>query len=96
MESIYVLFHDRAGEAMHSLYRSFRKAVAPIDRQGGDNVFRHQQSLYTEQLKRRLESIALELLSKLNKSVDPNECHHTLSRFIQDYVREFGQKIRAL
>lgn len=96
VEHILILFHDRAGEVMLSLYRSFRQATASLDRQGDENVFQQQQGMYTALLKRRLDGIALEVMSHLEAGADHHECHHALSRFIGDYVQEFLQKIRSL
>jgi hypothetical protein len=96
MEHLYVLFHHRAGEVLQALYMAFQKATAPLDRQGDENVFRQQQGIYTSLLRHRLEGIALELISRVEPAANRNSCNLALSRFIQDYLFEFAQKIRSL
>lgn len=95
-EQINVLFHNRAGEAMLSLFREFKHSVAAIDRQWEENVFQQQQGRYTALLKHRLDSIALELLSLLDTGDDRNEWSHMAGGFVRGYLHEFGQKIRAM
>ena len=96
MEQVSVLFHNRAGEAMLSLYREFKHSVASIDRQWEENVFQQQQGRYTSLLKLRLDSIARELMSVLETSSDRNEWSHSVTGFIQSYLNEFRQKIKSL
>jgi hypothetical protein len=95
-ERVNILFHNRAGEAMLSLYREFQYSVAAVDRQGQEDVFQQQRSRYTTLLKSRLDGIAMELMNVLETSSDRNEWSHSATRFIQEYMNEFAQKIRSL
>lgn len=91
-----VVFHDRAGQAMQALYLEFKYATASLDRQWDENVFQQQWGIYTSRLKHRLDRIALELMGNLETGTDRNAWNHSVSRFIQGYVSEFGQRIRSL
>lgn len=93
---VNVLFHRRAGEALLVLYQEFRHSVAGIDRQWEENVFQQQQGKYTTLLKHRLDRIAMELMEGLDHGAGRISWNHEVSGFIQDYLREFGQKIRSL
>ena len=95
-QQLNIQFHDRAGEAMQVLYREFIYCTASLDRQRDENVFQQQQGKYTALLKHRLDRIALELMESLETDADHNTWNLTVSRFIQDYLSEFGQKIRSL
>ena len=91
-----VLFHERAGQALQALYREFKYCTASLDRQWDENVFQQQQAKYTALLKHRLDRIALELMENLETGADRNAWNQSVSQFILDYMREFGQKIRSL
>jgi hypothetical protein len=95
-ERYSILFHDRARDAMLSLYREFRQATTALDRLRDENVFQQLQGRYASQLKHRLDSIALEMLETGKRDAGCSEWSHSLGRVIQEYVREFGQKIRSL
>jgi hypothetical protein len=95
-EHISVAFHNRAKEALFSLYGSFRYAVASIDRQGDENVFQQLHDKFSSRLKHQLESIAKEMLSQADSGSNINELNQSLSYFIQGYMHEFSQKIRSL
>lgn len=95
-QRVHVLFHNRAGDVMHTLYQEFRHCTASVDRQGEENVFRQQQGRFTALLKRRLDGIAVELMDVLETGSDRNEWSYAASRFIQDYMNEFAQKVRSL
>ena len=91
-----MLFHNRASEAMLTLYREFRSTVSPIDRQWEENVFQQQCGKFTALLKHRLDGMAMELMAKLETDSERQEWNHSGNRFVQDYMREFGQKIKCL
>lgn len=95
-ERVHVLFHNRAGEALLSLYREFKHSVASIDRQWDENVFQQQLGKYTVLLRHRLESIAIDLMNQLQTGDDRNKWSHTANGFIGEYMREFGLKVRTL
>lgn len=95
-EQINILFHNRAGEVMRVLFVEFRHSITALDRQGDENVFQQQQGKYCALLKHRLDRIALELMDKLNTGADRYGWNRTVSGFIQDYMTEFGRKLRAL
>jgi hypothetical protein len=91
-----VLFHERAGQALQTLYREFKYCTSALDRQWDENVFQQQQGKYTALLRHRLDRIALEVMENLDTDADRNAWSHSVNQLIQDYMREFGQKIRSL
>lgn len=96
MQQLNVEFHNRAGELLLALFREFKYSVAAIDRQRDENVFQQQQGRYMALLKHRLDSIAFELMNLLDPGDDRNRWNSSVSRFIGEYLNEFGQKIRSL
>jgi hypothetical protein len=96
LQQVQVLFHNRAGEVMQTLYSQFRYAITPIDRQWEENVFQQQYGKFTSLLKQRLDGIMLELMAQLDTDAERNEWNQAGSRFVQDYLREFSQKIKGL
>lgn len=91
-----VLFHNRAGEALLTLYREFRQGTASIDRQWDENVFQQQQGKYVALLKHRLELIAQELMAGQGSGSGRDEWNREVSNHIHNYLGEFRQKIRSL
>lgn len=91
-----IRFHDRAQEVSHTLFREFTHKVVTLDRQRDEHVFQQLGSQYTDQLRRQLERLALELLSGVERSDERQQWNGALSRYIQDYVKDFTQKIQSL
>lgn len=81
---------------MRFVYSAFKQSIGALDRQWDENVFQRQQGMYTTLLKRRLDGIALELMEGLESGQERSEWNHMVSRFVQDYMREFGLKIKSL
>ena len=91
-----VLFHNRAVDALNHLFQEFSASTIAIDRQKDVNVFQQQLGKYTALLKQQLDGIALEMLSTILSTTNTNEWNHSLSVFIQDYLREFRHKAKSL
>jgi hypothetical protein len=95
-EHISMEFHNRATLILFSVDKEFKYSVASIDRQGDENVFQHLHNKFAGKLKYQLQSVARELLHTLRTTTDCNLANQTLSRFIEEYVHEFMQRVRAL
>lgn len=96
MEHRMVLFHNRAKMILSSVYRSFLYSVGSIDRQGDENVFQQLRDKFADRLKYQLQSVAREVLDQSTDRASAGTLNHMFSRFIDDYRREFIQKVRAL
>jgi hypothetical protein len=96
LEHISVEFHNRANQVLVSLYCDFKSAIGSIDRQGDENIFQQLHNKFAGRLKYQLQSIAREILDQTYDGTCSNQTNLTLSRFIEDYVNEFMQRVRAL
>lgn len=95
-EQACVAFHERAREIFFDLYRHFQSSVAPIDRQGDENVFQQAHGRYVAQLRQQLQGLAIDILHEADAGTDRNRLNLSLASFIDDYVHEFIQKVRSL
>lgn len=96
VEQACITFHQRAREIFFDLYRHFQSSVAPIDRQGDENVFQRSHGRYVAQLRQQLQGLAMDILNEADAGTDRGRLNHSLASFIDDYVQEFIQKVRSL
>lgn len=95
-EHITMEFHNRAKLILFSVYNDFKCSVASLDRQGDENVFQQAHNKFAGILKHQLKSVAREMLHQLRTTTNNNQVNQTLTHFIEDYVHEFMQRVRAL
>ena len=96
IEQQCVTFHDRARNVFFSLYAEFRHSIASVDRQGSEDVFQQLQNRYINQLQRRLNDIALELLQQAAPTGNRTRLNQVLSPSIEEYIKEFKLKAKSL
>jgi hypothetical protein len=89
-----IAFHNRARQILFSVYNDFRSSVAGIDRQRDENIFQQQRNKFASRLKDQLQSVVRETLD--GTTVDANGTNRALSGFVEQYMHEFMQKVRAL
>lgn len=96
IEHIQVEFNNRASSIFFTLYTGFRNAVSLLDRQRDENVFQQLQAQYSSMLHQHLQAIARELLDKSKGIQDAGQLQESLPYLIQNYTKEFSQKIKGL
>ncbi len=96
LEHTYVAFHNRARNVLLSLYSDFKQSALSLDRQKDENVFQQLQGRYLSRLKHQLQSVSLEILNQTEQGFNRHQLNNALSRFIEEYTKEFIQKTRSL
>jgi hypothetical protein len=96
IEYIYVEFHNRAQTIFFSLFQEFNAAIEVISRSRQEYQFRWQREQYVTRLKQQLEILALELISRHESISHKDLLSQNLHHFVQDYIHQFIQKVKAL
>jgi hypothetical protein len=96
IESIYVIFHNRARELFFSLFRDFNASIEGLNRHRDEYLFRQQREQYVTHLQQQLQLIAQEILRQHQYGKNGEPLSRNLNHFITDYVHQFVQKVKAL
>ena len=96
LEKHRVAFHGRARNVFFQIYQEFRLAIRSLDRQKDENVHQQVKHRYASQLRMQLDSIAMELLGRIEGSAKRDQVNQMFRNAIQDYLQEFMVKARSL
>lgn len=96
IENICVEFHNRAREVFFSLFQEFNASIDGVSRRQEEYQFRWQREQYVNKLQQQLEVLARELLQRNEALKNRDLLSQNLQHFIQDYIHQFIQKVKAL
>jgi hypothetical protein len=96
IENIYVEFHRRAQAVFFSVFRDFNSCIEGVSRRSEEHEFRWQREQYVNRLQQQLEILAREMLSRNEAIKHRDLLSQNLRHFIQDYIHQFVQKVKAL
>lgn len=96
MEHIYVTFHNLAREIFFTTFREFNACIEGLNRHRDEAQFRFLREQYVLRLQDQLQAVAVEIIAQHSDKTFRETLSQNLFRFVQDYVYQFVQKIRAL
>jgi hypothetical protein len=95
MDQQVVSFHDRAAKAFATIFGMYQQSVGKINRQGDENVFQQLTGMYAHQLNRHLHDIVSEITGTV-APVEQERLRNMLLSLVEEYNKEFLQKVRSL
>lgn len=96
IETIYVLFHNRARELFFSLFRDFNASIEGVRRHRNESQFRWQREQYVQRLQQQLQQLAEGIIREHRSQNYVEQLSQNLLHFIQDYIHQFVEKVKAL
>jgi hypothetical protein len=94
-DHITIEFHNQAKGVFFNLINEFQSSVKNINRKTEEYLFQQSKEKFVHTLKQQLEIIASKILKENNDHENINEINKTLQRFINNYLHQFVQKVRA-
>lgn len=94
--SIYVAFHNKAGQLYTSLLNRFEDHCLTFNRRNDEYRFRELKEKYINSLKQELQHEASLLLQKYSYGSQLRETDQQLNYYIKDYLHRFVQKVNNL
>jgi hypothetical protein len=91
---IHIDFHNRAKEVFFAVYNDFLNAVNFINRNNNEVQYQQLYNQHITHLKRRLEGVAKEVLTRHQDQKRIDEINMRLNAWVSDYLHQFRQKIR--
>ena len=89
---IYAVFHEEANKIFFSLLHEFERNVDILDRERNENVFQLQKGKYASILRRNLEQMAMQIISKYKGVEYPDRIRKELTEGVSYYIKEFSRK----
>jgi hypothetical protein len=89
---VYSKFNEEASRVFYSTFNEFRGKVGSVNRNGDENYFQLIRAHFLEQLNKRLNDIALDLIHQFPESSFRNQLQRSLSQSIDYYLEEFHKK----
>ena len=96
IETVYVEFHNQAKEMYFALFRDFNASIEGVNRDRDESQFRLKREQYVHRLEQQLQELAEKIVEEHQVQNFAGQLSQNLRYFIQDYVHQFVQKVKAL
>ncbi|MBX2921933.1 MAG: hypothetical protein KF746_07060 [Chitinophagaceae bacterium] len=96
IEIIVSQFRNEASKLFLAIVEDFERHAKKLDRQWDENVFRHMQGRFVQELKKQLTYIAEKTISQYQGDMGINILRRDLTAQIEYYIGELLLKIRSM